>query len=296
MSRSHPKSRRPSELRLGSILPLAERILIGQPARRTRTPAPAARISRLVSLRLLADRPVSLHMAAADGDVGRVRNTIDRGVPVDARDAFSGRTALHVATIARQRTIAALLLGRGADVNAVSNLGKTPLHFAASATSDGYGPDTALMRLFLEQGTEVDAKSLDRGRTPLHEAVASSLADGVTLLASTDILLDPDGASGHRTETEIEMLHEEENGPHFAAATLLLAYGTDVNTRDDRGWTALHHVTTLYAPDNSRELAALLLLHGADPGLRTFDDNQTVVDHARASRLTDLVALLERTA
>lgn len=271
---------------------MAEKLLIGQPAHRARASAPTTRISRLVSARLLADRPVSLHIAAADGDVRRVSEAIDRGVPVDARDAFSGRTALHVSTIARRHTIAALLLGRHADVDACSNLGKTALHFAASATSDGYEPDTALMRLFLEQGAGVDPRTFDRGRTPLHEAVATGLADGVTLVSSGDILLEPIDSFG--TGMGIEIVHEEEDGPHFSAAALLLAYGAAVNARDDRGWTALHHVTTRYAPDNSRELVALLLLHGADSGLKTFDGKQTAIDHARASRLNDVVALLER--
>lgn len=294
MSRGHDRLRRPFDRGLNSVIPLAERILLGQPQRRRGSAAATARITRLVSARLLADRPVSLHMASADGDVDRVRDALDRGVPVDARDAFSGRTALHVAAIARTHTIAALLLGRHADVNARSNLGKTPLHFAASTTSDGYEPDTALMRLFLEQGADADVRSLDRGRTPLHEAVATGIADGVTLVPSGEVMLEPIEACGYGGEIEIEMEYEDEDGPHFAAAALLLAYGADVNAVDDRGWTALHHVTTLYAPDSSRELVALLLLHGADPQLRTFDGNQTAIDHARASHLTDLIALLER--
>jgi ankyrin repeat protein len=287
---------------MGKIIPIAERTLLGEPQRRDRGQAPAARLSRLVSSRLLARRPVSLHISAADGEISRLRETLDRGVPIDSRDAFSGRTALHVATIARQHTIAALLLGRGADFDAKSNLGKTALHFAASSTSDGCEPDTALMRLLLEQGARVDSPTFDRGRTALHESVATGMTEGVTLVSSGDIMLEPSDTFDDRLHADDTDMNSSvaglpsDEGPHFAAAALLLSYGADVNARDERGWTALHHVTTLYAPDNSRELVGLLLLHGADPHLRTLDGRQTALDHARSSRLGDLVTLLEGTA
>jgi len=61
-------------------------------------------------------RPVAAHR----GDVAALQRAFAAGAPVDARDA-RGRTALHVATFARQHEAIRLLARAGAKLGALEN-------------------------------------------------------------------------------------------------------------------------------------------------------------------------------
>src|ERR1700733_5210021 len=69
-----------------------------------------------------------LHRAAAAGDLGLVRELIDRGHPVNAFDEL-GKTPLHHAAVGEHADIVKLLLRSGANVNAHDErvIGDTPL-------------------------------------------------------------------------------------------------------------------------------------------------------------------------
>lgn len=86
-----------------------------------------------------------IHDAIQKNDTQEVRRLLSQGVDLRAedRDEF-GDPALHVAPSRRRpggAEVAGLLLDRGADLNARSELGATPLHRAA------YGADPDLVRL-----------------------------------------------------------------------------------------------------------------------------------------------------
>jgi ankyrin repeat protein len=61
-----------------------------------------------------------LHAAAATGDLARLRQAIQSGAALNARDSH-GRTALHVAAFARQHEALRVLAGAGADLNLLEN-------------------------------------------------------------------------------------------------------------------------------------------------------------------------------
>jgi ankyrin repeat protein len=69
---------------------------------------------------------LSLHQAAASGNLQQVRSNLYYGIDVDERDANS-ETPLHHAARANQKNAVVLLAARGADVNARNNAGETPL-------------------------------------------------------------------------------------------------------------------------------------------------------------------------
>lgn len=116
-----------------------------------------------------------LHLAAERGDVDVVRLLVDHGADPKVKD-HQGGTPLHSVasgrelwsefeasgpeTATRFRETAALLLARGADVNAIETMSYTPLHLA-SVFCD---PDVA--QVLIEQGADIGAKS-QRGETPL---------------------------------------------------------------------------------------------------------------------------------
>ena len=112
--------------------------------------------------------------AARKGDVRKVRELLDRGANVNARDEY-GWTPLHLAAYRGYAEVARLLLDRGANVDARDDVGDTPLHWAAH---DGH---LDVVELLLEHGADVNARAKD-GATPLHAAAVNGRVDVVELL------------------------------------------------------------------------------------------------------------------
>jgi len=93
------------------------------------------------------------------------------GVDVNALNQ-QGESALMMAALKGDLAGAQLLLEHGAKVNLT---GWSPLHYAAS------GPEPELVQFLLERGAEVDAAS-PNGSTPLMMAAQYGAEDSVTLL------------------------------------------------------------------------------------------------------------------
>lgn len=86
-------------------------------------------------------------------------------VSIHAKDG-RGLTPLHyAANKSRDPSVVALLLERGADVDAVSNEGYTPLHVAGRGN-----PESSVIELLLDHGADIEARD-SNGSTPLHHAV-----------------------------------------------------------------------------------------------------------------------------
>lgn len=133
-------------------------------------------------------RTVQFLIAVRTGDTARVSEllAVDPAL-IDAREEFDesaarqyfplmGRyTALHRAIKKRYADLVRLLLERGADVNAATSLGETPLHTAAL---HGRPVEAALL---LERGANPNAR-LSNGMTPLHWAAQRGYSEFVSLL------------------------------------------------------------------------------------------------------------------
>ena len=81
--------------------------------------APAAQAQVAPSAAEVA-RYSGLHAAAHRGELAQVNKLLASGAPVDARDPY-GRTALHVATFARQREVIKVLAQAGANLGLLEN-------------------------------------------------------------------------------------------------------------------------------------------------------------------------------
>ena len=79
---------------------------------------------------------ISIHDAATDGNIEAVKQYLDAGGDVNAVWDVMGTTPLHSAAWNSHKEIAELLIAKGADVNAMSKFGETPLGLADGETAD----------------------------------------------------------------------------------------------------------------------------------------------------------------
>jgi len=92
-------------------------------------------------------------------DASKIKDLIDRGADVNAKTNV-GWTPLHFASSMKDLEIAKLLLDRGADVGAKNVYEVTPLHSAS------WNNHIETAKLLLDRGADVEAKD-DDGWTPL---------------------------------------------------------------------------------------------------------------------------------
>ena len=97
-------------------------------------------LTTIAAVVLVGCRPsMSIHKAALDGNIESVKQHLDAGTDVNAKDDI-GRTPLHWSTVFGKNEIVELLMAEGADINAKSDGGRTPLDWAirsnATETAD----------------------------------------------------------------------------------------------------------------------------------------------------------------
>lgn len=158
---------------------------------------------------------------------GVAQQLLKHGVKTNKRDNV-GNTALHAAT--HSRSCIAVLLKHGADAQSINHAGDTPLLHASRTLTCQQEPD-------LEQLVKVsNHRTTDRvGKTALHLAAENGLENTIRLLLQAGADTTSTAAQG-RTPLHLAILS------HQWHVVRLLATQPGINSWDEEGTTALHHI------------------------------------------------------
>ncbi len=165
-----------SFLILGVVIFIA---LVAAPQMEKTHKADAALESKLVQLDKDVER---MFVGVYSGDVNIVKEQLDKNVFVDARDETSS-TALHVA---QNKEIIELLILRGADVDSLDENQMTPM----------FNKEVYLTKILVEAGADINAKS-EKGNTPLMWYCYSSYIEGIKYLVSLGADVNVVNLDGH---------------------------------------------------------------------------------------------------
>jgi len=227
-----------------------------------------------------------IHTAAVLGDAAAVRSFLERD-PAHATaksDPFGADPLVYLCLskyfrLDPSRTpgfleAAEALLDAGADPNSgFWNEGEfeTALYGAA-----GVAHHAAMTRLLLERGADPTD-----GEVVYHSPETwGDGNDAMKLVVQTGRLSAEDLAL---------MLIRKHDFHDYDGAKWLLEHGADPNHQRSRGWSPIHHAL---ARDNSLEMFALLLDHGADPMF--VKDGMTAVARAAREGRSDVLELFEQ--
>jgi ankyrin repeat protein len=219
-------------------------------------------ITTIAAVLLVGCGSQSIHLAARDGNIEAVKQHLDAGADVNAKDE-DGSTPLHLAAREGHKEIVELLIAAGADVSAKDKWYMTPLFYAA------YKGHKEVVELLIEKGATVNA--LGAHGTPLDWAIKHKRTE------IADFLRKHGGKTGEELKggepvaeaTQSEpptaeapdiSIHDAAKEGNIEAVKQRLAAGTDVNVKDDGGTCSLHFASVY----GHKEIVELLIASGAD--------------------------------
>ena len=207
------------------------------------------------------------------------RFLVERGADVNLQDD-EGELPLHVAVKEGNIDIVQFLLEQGSEVDVGDDCGSTPLLLAAEHGN----VEASKLLLMHSNNIYITNQNSD---TALHIGARRGLVEVVRSLLNFQTFEKQMSASQMKEEFLQSLLlkqnirgrtalHEAVAGsPNTETVEMLLAYGSDVNAKDDSGITALH-LAAFYAQLETMEL---LIKHGSEVNAVDFQ-NETVLHSA----------------
>jgi uncharacterized protein len=249
----------------------------------------------------LARRGHRLHDLAESGDEQGIRAELSRGADPNARIVYGrppkipGVSALMLAARSGSVESVRVLIDAGADISASNALGEQAIHYATA--------DPDIIDLLIQNGADPNAAT-GRGDTPICRAarigqldsVVALIRSGANILGGSCCPLEKAARRGHVSILRVLLENAPPNwgddifclGEAVIAAAaadclpcieLLLARGADVNIRTPAGETALMQA----AERGGIEAVRMLLQSGADPRARN-NVGHDAIDYAGRCR------------
>ncbi|XP_026537326.1 E3 ubiquitin-protein ligase MIB2 [Notechis scutatus] len=266
-------------------------------------------VGRLLSQKSDADSPGRLVVEAAHGNIGKVRDLIQK-YPDKVDVQNQGRTALQVASYVGQMEVVKLLVQAHANIDLWDEEGDTALHYAAFGNqadvarllvSKGANPNilntarctalyvsvnhgfTEVVKALCENNCDVNLPG-SSGDTPLHYAITADfkcIIEALTEVPGIDFTI--------QNQQGFNLLHHAAlKGNKLAIKKILARARQLVDAKKDDGFTALH----LAALNNHKEVAEILIKEGrCDVNLRN-NRNQTPLHLAVTQGHVEMVQLL----
>ena len=214
----------------------------------------------------------ALHFAAREGDVETVRVMLDGGVDINYGDV-DNTSALTVALMNKQFTLAKFLIDRGADPNVVDASGRTALYASIDIRNEDWStlpnrpledslPSLEIVKALLARGAKVDAPlkrplpgrsgmdagdtALGDGTTPMMRAARSGDHEVIRLLLAKGAdpkLTTRDGNTALLFAAGVGYRDKNTRGTEADAlesVKVLMAAGLDVKQTNSRGENTLH--------------------------------------------------------
>ncbi|KAL3262636.1 hypothetical protein ABHI18_002599 [Aspergillus niger] len=196
----------------------------------------------------------ALHLAVGTAlDEATVPLLIKSRSDMDAQNALTGNTTLHIAIELRRPRVLLFLLEKGANLNIFNKQGLTPLQLAAKLDN------CEALTMLLEKGSKVDFCSLS-GLTALHIAAMENnwIAFDILMVGGADInTWDEDGET---------LLHKQaRQASSSTVASHLLEQGANIEARTSQGYTPLQCA----AMDGNKKMFFFLLENGAKVDVET---------------------------
>ncbi|EAY13676.1 ankyrin repeat protein, putative [Trichomonas vaginalis G3] len=179
---------------------------------------------------------------------------ISNGADINAKTK-GGLTPLHIAAFKNYQETSEILISNGADINAKTEFSWTPLHIAARNNCK----ETS--EILISNGADINAKTKD-GWTPLHLAARNNCKE------TSEILISNGADINAKTEDGWTPLHLAARNNCKETSEILISNGADINAKTEDDWTPLH----LAAINNSKETLEILISNGADINAKTEDD------------------------
>ncbi|XP_046750468.1 ankyrin repeat domain-containing protein 35 [Diprion similis] len=205
-----------------------------------------------------------LHLAVIAGDAQLVAVLLANGADVNAKDS-EGHSVLHWATVCGEVECVRLVLAAGARPSTPDMRGGSPLHYAAQCCGAAAPSELSVPK---KVGLKVLQSLLDYGanhnakdedgRQPILWAASAGSVDALLALARAG----GSAAAGASDKDGLTALHCAASRGHAGCVEALVNLcGSQPDHVDDNGCSALHYAATLGHADAT----ALLLRLGADP-------------------------------
>jgi uncharacterized protein len=239
-----------------------------------------------VSVDVCDDRDVpwgrtALMVAAMAGHLEAVRALLKAGASVAVKDenfpeSEGGRQPLHYAAASRNIQVGEGLLAAGADINAITTFGATPLIKAVTSNNP------AVINVLIERGAKLNLKPRrKRFAPPLFHAVSAGIPPA-DMLNLVEILLkagsDPN-LTDYQGQAPLAWLAYRQDMPEefrLPVLTALIKAGAEVNHADSSGQTAI--ARGLYSVN--LQVVELLAHSGANLGTIYPEQGGTLLDIA----------------